>query len=289
MSTFTLVLALASAAAMSAAPARPDVRAVVERAGRWAAQFERDFTTVIADEVYDQVVERSNTPGVRRRRIRSELLFVRNERGDAWSSVRNVLSYQDGEKNPSVDVPNSGDRLTRALETPAGGRLSALRRLADESARFNIGTIQRNFNTPTLAMQFVDEMHRWRFKFRVEESDVVAGEATWPLSYREREHPTLIRANLRDTELSGRIWTRASDGAIVRTRMDLAAKPNGPYGALSTTVTVDYQQDAKLGMLAPIHMEEEYRDASGNEQISGTAVYSNYRVFETSARVISPQ
>jgi hypothetical protein len=78
-------------------------------------------------------------------------------------------------------------------------------------------------------------------------------------------------------ELSGRIWSRAADGAVLRTMMELMGQPANGLTGLKTTITVDYAPDAKLRMIVPARMEEEYRD------------YSNYRVFETSARVIVPQ
>ncbi|HUK34020.1 MAG TPA: hypothetical protein VLV86_08935 [Vicinamibacterales bacterium] len=279
------VVAVSSALGISA-PAAPTARKVVERSGHWVEQFEHDFISVVADEQYDQFA--SSGTDTSHRQIRSELLFLRPETGESWVAVRNVLSYVDDGERP-IDVPNSRDRLERVL---AGGRLdgrTALRRLADESARFNIGDLARNFNTPTLALQFLDDAHRDRFKFRLEGSEVISSDEVWRLAYQEREHPTIIQANFRDTELVGHIWTRASDGAVVRTRLELTAKPRAGYSGLLTIVTVEYTRDEKLARLVPASMQEEYVERGGEHHVSGTALYSNYRVFETSARIISSQ
>src|SRR5689334_6168871 len=151
-----------------AAPATPNLKAVIARANRWVEQFERDFIAVVADEQYDQFAAEGTQPD-RHRRIRSELLFLRAEGGEDWAAVRNVLSYADDDEAPFA-VPNSRDRLTRALTGAGVDGRTALSRLADESARFNIGGLARNFNTPTFALQFLDNAHRDRFKFRIEGS-----------------------------------------------------------------------------------------------------------------------
>lgn len=279
-----LAVLLSSAAAAAAPKAR--VGAVVDRSARWVERLERDFITTIADERYEQVVTAGEDEEVSRRTIDSELLFMRDS-AQRWSAVRNVLAYADAGE-PTVEVPNSRDRLTRALAE--GDGRSALRRLADESARYNIGGIARNFNTPTLALQFLDEAHRWRFKFHLEQQVTIGGDEAWRLSYREHEHPTLIRANYRDTELSGEIWSRVADGAVLRTSLVLQDPADRHHDGLVTTITVDYANDPKLQMTVPARMHEEYVQIGGHtERIRGDATYTNYRVFETSGRVIIPQ
>ena len=278
----------AGSAFLAAAPTTPNVRGVVDRANRWVEQFERDFIAVVADEQYDQFASDGTGTERSHRQIHSELLFLRREAGENWVAVRNVLSYAD-DGEPPVVVPNSRERLTRAL---AGGRANgrtALRRLADESARFNIGGMARNFNTPTFALQFLDDGHRDRFRFRLEGLEQISGDDVWRVAYKERSHPTIVQANFSDTELTGRIWTRASDGAVMRTRLELAAKARAALRGLETTISVDYSRDEKLDRIVPVRMQEDYVERDGNHRLSGTAAYSNYRVFETSARIVPPE
>jgi len=289
MSGPAVVPAFVSAVLLVGAPAKEPLDRIIGRAAQWVQRFERDFITVIADETYDQFVTRAGSPPDQtHRQIRSELLFMQSGTPDSWVAVRNVLSYTD-DGQPPQDVPNSRDRLTRAIESGGSGGRAALRRLADEGARFNIGGIERNFNSPTFGLQLLDDGHRARFRFRLDGSEMIGPDLAWRVRYDERRHPTLIQANYRDTELGGRIFCRAGDGAVLKTTLELtAAKSNGRQ-ALRTTITVDYAQDSKLGMVVPARMEEEYRDLAGDQVIRGTATYSNYRVFETSARVIVPQ
>jgi len=278
------VVVLGCACAVGAQP-KPNVRTIVERAQRWVEQFERDFIAVVADEEYDQFASNSSGAAAEHRQIHSDLVFLRPEAG-GWVAVRNVLSYSD-DGAPPIDVPNSRDRLTRVLQGGRADGRSALRRLADESARFNIGALARNFNTPTLALQFLDETHHDRFKFRLDSSERIAGEDVWRLTYQEHRHPTIIQANFRDIELAGQIWSRTSDGAIVRTKLELDAKPGDGHSGLHTTITVEYARDEKLDRMVPSRMHEDYAERGGSHHVTGSAVYSNYRVFETSARVVS--
>jgi len=288
MSRVAFAIVTLTALLLFGASATPRVRAVVDRANRWVEQFERDFITVVADEQYDQHASSAPEAPRSHRVLRSELLFLRPEAGEGWAAVRNVLSFTD-DGEPTIEVPNSRDRLTRALaDVRADGR-TAVRRLADESARFNIGELARNLNMPTLALQFLDDAHRDRFKFRLDGSEQIGGDDVWRLAYEERKHPTLVQANYRDVELAGRIWTRASDGAIVRTRLELDAKARGDHSGMRTIITVEYKRDERLDRPVPTTMTEDYAENGGDHHVSAKAVYSNYRVFETSARILSPQ
>lgn len=281
-------VALAAVLIAGVRAADEPLKPIVQRAGRWVQQFEQDFITVIADETYDQVAFRRKTPGRDHRRIQSEMLFMRGgDAADSWLAARNVRWLTD-DGEAAVEIPNSRDRLREAIDSDRAGGHAAVRRLADESARFNIGGIGRNFNTPTLALQFLDDGHRHRFRFRLLGSETIGGDAAWRLAYEERSHPTIINANGRDTELSGMIWTRRSDGAVLRTRMELIAAPRGFYSGIRTVVTVEYALDGKLRTMVPVHMDEQYAETDGDQRIEGTAVYANYRVFETSARLVTP-
>jgi hypothetical protein len=288
LTTCAATIVVFSTAFVAGVSPEPNVRGVLDRASRWVEQFERNFVAVVADEQYQQFAFDGVAAKPSHRQIDSELLFMRPEAGENWMAVRNVLSYAD-DGEPPVAVPNSRDRLTRALGGQRAAGRTAVRRLADESARFNIGGLARNFNTPTFALQFLDKAHRDRFKFRLEMREKISDQDAWPLAYKEREHPTIVQANFSDTELMGRIWTRESDGAVLRTRLELTAKPRAGLRGLETVITVEYRLDEKLDRLVPANMQEDYVERDGSRRVSATAVYSNYRVFETSARILAPE
>jgi hypothetical protein len=90
----------------------------------------------------------------------------------------------------------------------------------------------------------------------------------------------------------GSVWL-ASSGIVLRTRLDLA----NPETNLSASVTVSYAADRKIGGWLPIRMDEHYSEAPRNayhedvitDQIVCQTTYSNYRRFETAARIIDPK
>ena len=61
----------------------------------------------------------------------------------------------------------------------------------DESARYNIGNVERNINMPTLPLALLTPAHRARFAFELEKRDETT--ARWSSSRRRRGRPTSRR------------------------------------------------------------------------------------------------
>jgi hypothetical protein len=132
----------------------------------------------------------------------------------SWLTVRQVLAV-DG-----APVSDSRERLQRTLHDTTGpDRVLALRRLRDEGARFNLGRIERNFNDPTLVLQFMDPAFQPRFTFSVAGADRINGVDAWKVRFAEELHPTLIRSNGVDLTSSGLLWISRNDGVVVRTSL----------------------------------------------------------------------
>src|SRR6185295_17990348 len=121
---------------------QPPLADLLTRAGTHVRRFEQDFELVISDEDYRQRAGGRMYATSRQRRTRSEMLFMWLPGESTWLAVRNVLAV-DGRP-----VPDSQNRLTDRLGDPSAGRVTRLRRLMDESARFNLGRIYRNINYP---------------------------------------------------------------------------------------------------------------------------------------------
>jgi hypothetical protein len=79
-------------------------------------------------------------------RLESEFALIRLADSRMWLGFRDVLRV-DGRL-----VQDREDRLADLLKNPAAGTVGEVRRIADESARFNIGPLHRNFNNPTPAL-----------------------------------------------------------------------------------------------------------------------------------------
>jgi hypothetical protein len=256
----------------------PALDARLARASAYVRQFEHDFEHIVSDEHYEQRLSGSKYHRSVRQTTDGEMLFWWISDAAAWLSVRNVKSV-DG--RPVIDA---GDRFHRAF-TDGGDPLNHLRRLRDESARYNIGTIFRNINYPTLALQFLESGKVSRFAFTPIGTERIDGVSTDKVAYREQQEPTIIEDERgRSMFAHGTMWI-AEDGSVARTNVHIDVG----FAPLSMDVTVHYKRDAKLGITVPVRMTEVYiqRDAKRvAERIECTATYVNFRRFETSGRII---
>lgn len=287
------LVGLGGSAQTPRAAGEPSLAEILDRAGKYVHQFEQDFAVVICDEDYRQ--DDHPRPFGRleplSREMRSEMLFVRGEQQAMWLAVRNVLTVKDKGYWVLDPVPGSKERIDRALKDTSPGQLSRLRVLADEGARFNLGHIYRNFNTPALALQFLAPEFQSRFTFRVAGREKVAGNQAVKLEFTERGSPTVIALNDKSQLLSsGVVWVGEADGAVLRTRLTLKAPQTAEGPGLDATISVGYRRDTKLEMWVPSYMEEEYSEQrQPGERIECYARYSNFRRFETSARIVPPR
>ena len=81
--------------------------------------------------------------------------------GDApWTELRDVFEV-DGRPIRSRD-----DRLEHLLREPAGRASADVSTIIAESARFNIGDVDRNVNTPLFTLQFLEAANQARFRFK---------------------------------------------------------------------------------------------------------------------------
>ena len=282
----TLIGLLALTAPGAAQP--PALIDLLVLAGEYVRGFQVDLASIIGDEKYRQSVRHIETKEGRdyiltiERTTLSEMLFLWVAEGHGWLAVRNVLSV---DRKP---VPDSRSRLERMLADPEPGAVGRFRRLRDESARFNIGSINRNFSDPALALQFVHPSVQPRFDFTLGGREVVDGTATWQIAFAERATPTMIAIDSRDALSTGMIWVTSS-GIVLRTRLAIA----DPASRLRLTMEVSHGRDAKLGGWLPVRMEETYSQTRNGgavrEQIHCLATYANYRRFETSARIVAPK
>jgi len=270
-------------------PSLPDL---LQRAGAYVQQVERDFSTVISNEEYEQkfVWRSGNARAGSSRKLTSEMSFMWMPNEMLWITIRNVLRL-DG-----APVPDSRQRIEAAIDDQNAGRVSQLRRLRDEGARFNIGRISRNFSDPMLGLQVVEPGFQPRFTFSVAGAERIRGVDTVHVTFVEHGSPTLIRrgTDFQDLPTHGDVWIHAEDGVIHQTRL---VTVDNKFDTRST-ITVQFAHDSKLERWLPQRMDEEYvrqgvetrvRGAFAEaftERIECVATYANYRRFETSGRVL---
>jgi hypothetical protein len=271
---FAIVVAVPMAGAAPAQPAL-SVKDVMRRVAAYVDAYGEKAQIVVATEHYTQDL-RGNVSVPETRRILAEFAIVKVPRL-GWQGFRDVVEV-DGAR-----ISDRDDRLVRIL-TASGGGFDEARRLSNESARFNIGALHRNFNVPTTALFFfsAENLDRFRFAARGVQPD-----GTWEIAFRETSRPTLIRTpDGQSVPSEGSIWVNPSDGTVVRTLLKLGGFAPGGRTKGTAHADVRYRHVTDLGMWLPASMDEQF-ETNGmiSQTISGRALYSNYRQFTTSGRI----
>jgi len=253
---------------------------LLQRSGTYVRDFQRGFAEIVGTERYQQTVRRTTARASRMRQIESEVFFTTIGDGGASMTIRNVTRV-DGRR-----VPDSHDRVMRALNSSRTDRTESLRALALEGARFNIGNVGRTFNDPTLALMFFASAMQSRFEFTPDGSERVDGVLTHRVRFSEMVRPSLIRDDRDDldTAVSG-VAHITEDGRILRTDLTVAIGTR-----TSARIRVKYRRDQNVEMLVPLTMDEDYRNDDGESRgvslIACTATYSEYQRFQTSVRIL---
>jgi hypothetical protein len=249
---------------------------MLKRSASYVEQYHRQLEAIVAEERY---VQRSSTTGSSAvsRTLRSDFMLLPGGSGEpAWFAFRDVFEV-DGEA-----VERSRGRLERWLAGSRSGFMHKARALALEQARYNIGPIVRTINVPTLALEILMPHRQDRFRFRQQGTERIDGTDVRVVTFEERRRPTLIRTpEGRDLPASGRVWIEPSSARVVRTELR-----TGETGRdhVEATIRVTYTYIPRLELWLPAEMQERY--AGRGTEILCTATYSNFRRFETDARII---
>lgn len=262
--------------------AEPSLKDVVRRLGAYVQAYGEKASIVVATERYTQRVNRSGRSAPEERVTVADFAIVKAAGFGGWVGFRDIIEA-DG-----APIPDHTDRLFKVLSDVSGG-LDEAKRLSDESARFNIGPIARNFNVPTAALFFFRPENIERFKFT---RKAVDRDGTWEIAFRETSHPTLIRTpEGRSVPSEGSVWVNEADGTVLRTRIRITefGRGSGAFtrGSGSAQVDVSYAPVAAINMWLPETMTESYEVVRGTswERTTAQARYTEYRQFQTSVRI----
>jgi VWFA-related protein len=276
--------------------------------GAYVERFEREFSSAVAEERYVQLVRpwrgnpespagelalewadrtedlKSSGPIIVRRQLLSDLLLVQLP-GKQWMGYRDV-AVVDGRA-----VRDRADRVKDLFLSPKSDSAAQLRRVADESARWNLGDFKRNLNLPTLALAFMHQRHQRRFEFTPAGAQVLDGAPTRIVGFRETMRPTLVGTSSgEDVPLSGRMWIDERTGQVVQSELRLdrtATKGIGSAGGgRRSSIVTRFRPVEGFKVLVPDYMWEWYEggDAPGRIMSDKTLVeclarYTNYRRF----------
>ena len=276
--------------------ATPQIRVsaptIVRQASAYVAAYQRAFAFLIADEDSVQhamlgganekeaelAYDRSHRP--RQRTTRGELFLTYLGADRRWIALHDVIEVDGTPVNDRQDL--------RALLAVSSTQLVAAR-LFSHNARYNIGSITRTFNEPTLALLVLEERNAPRFRFTLGPVDrTMPGVTLLSLDFRERDRPTMVRGLDGEQVFSnGTLVIEAETGVIRRTTLTLR------HGSIDAELTTTFERDDRLELWLPSLFTERYqsgpRDNLPAEAITGEARYTNYRRFEATSRLASPQ
>lgn len=302
------------------APPDPALAPVLARVGAYVASYGRKASLIVAVEKYTQSVmlDAAASP-VPPRRLTAEFAIVRVADSAGWVGYRDVVE---------VDGKPLGDRRDRlvTLFTSGSADTSEAVRIANESARFNVGPVARNFNVPTTTLFFFLPDHLPRFAFEKTGTKKIEGVQTWEIRFKETRSPTFVMTRAgKDVPLDGTLWVNPDDGTVVRTRMRMrnfadtmrspvqsapagrpTMDPSRPQGARPAAVPdlswqpidsaadldVTYRHHPGLDLWLPATMEEQY---VGPVHVTITptpgrattrAAYSDFKQFGTATGVV---
>jgi hypothetical protein len=275
-------LLLAAVAAGAAADDRPPLPVILQRVGDYVVKFQQQISGIVAEEYYVQNSDKSDRPFVTHRELKSDLLLVKNE-----GETNGYVQFRDVYEVDGEPVRDRSDRLVKLFMNPSETGKKQAGQIMNESARYNIGNVERNINTPMLVLILFDPSYQPRFKYSVStehkgtprglpKSDAfkLAGDA-WEIDYDEVAAPTVIQSNKESPNAfsHGRIWVDPETGRILITELVNEAK------TIRTTIRVSYQSQPLDGVLLPVEMRETYVLKGRFYTFDGEATYGNFRRF----------
>ena len=229
--------------------ANAESTALLQRVGDYVSNYGQQNALIVAVERYEQRYPEAVLGEPSSRSLVAEFALVKASDATGWVGFRDVIEV---DRKP---VQNRADRLEGLFKTDAPDVVEA-RRIADESARFNIGPTRRNFNEPTSMLFFLLPRTQQHFTFSAGGETNVSGVRAQEIDFTENTRPTLIRtAAGRDVPCHGTIWVIPGEGTVVRTRLVVGGF-DGPESL--STVDVTYARDARLNMWLPVRMTERH-------------------------------
>jgi len=266
------------APATPAAVDRRDAGALLARAAAYVESYEQAFSAVVSEESYSQEIrvppraltnKISTAPGWLSRTTSADVLH-------ASIGEREWVAFRDVYQVDGAAVRDRDERLQKLFIEAPPGAVGQARRILAESARYNLGELQRDINVPTMALTYLRGSNQSRSDFSVDGNQTIDGVSAVVLEFKERATPTIVHSADGDLPATGRVWIEPESGRVLKTEISMASRRSG------AKVTVMYGAVPELTMWVPIVMTEEY---TGAETIFGKATYSKFRQFAVSTAI----
>jgi hypothetical protein len=261
---------------------------VLEKLGHYVASYGEKASILVAVERYTQNVTTAQGAALRPRQLVAEFAIVKA--GGGWVGYRDVVQVNNQK------LTERRDRLLTLFTSPSVDT-SAIARIANESARYNLLPVETNLNVPTTTLFFFQPANLHRFVFTRSGTRNIDGVETVEFGFKETAVPTLVmKRDGTNVPIEGTLWVSTSDGAVVRSRLRLrgfadsittrlqgapaprpAVNPNVPTGGRggsamedpidmrqirsAADIDVTYARHAATGLWLPSKMSEHYEGA----------------------------
>ena len=272
-SVLLAILAGAMGLAAGQRPAKVDVseRAVVAAASKYVVAYEKEVAFLVAEETSEQYVGGRDALGPFRRKLTSELFLTYLPADAEWIAIRDVLEV-DG-------TPTTRQQSVRELLVKADER-SVAQQVLEFNSRYNLGSVERNFNEPTLPLLLLEPKRVGRVQFD-RRAVIRQPDATLvTLSYEEPDQLPLVRGPMGPAPSRGELVIDAATGAVRRTLFTLRKRD------IRARLETVYEFNERMKMWLPATFHEHYeRTGDIREVTTVESRYSNYRRYETSWRI----
>lgn len=250
---------------------------ILRAAAGYVQQFQRAMSAVVTQERYEQSVGNSSwvrEAGPLYRKTMADLLFF-----DAGPS--GWVSFRDAYEADGQAVHDHDQRLTALLSDFAPDSLNQARRIAAESARFNLNptgvSFNRTTNTPLTALLFLRAANQSRSAFRLGKAESINGVVSTVVTFTEQTKPRLIGSR-DEAAANGTFWIDASTSRVVQTLLRLNTALDVVRYVTSETL-VTFGPVPRLDVWPPLTMKESYRWMPTEQTLTTRAEYSNFRQF----------
>lgn len=277
--------ALTVVAVLAVAPA-PDVADIRDRLDKYLLEYEPQLSVLIADEYMTQrgvgSTGREGTPNRRQsRELRSEVAFIALPGGAGWLGFRRVITVADRSTDDDQSVHINGAGLAASLADGSRDDYARARQLLADGAARNLG-LPRTTNLPNLPLELLHPRHRRRFVERLDGEEAVGRVKTVRMVFIERVTPTIIQSpDGQSMESVVRAWIEPATGRLFRAEVKSRNLGSQDF---SNIVRVEFAPNKQFGVLVPSVMDEVFPLYGGIG--TGQARYSNFRRFQTSARIV---
>jgi hypothetical protein len=202
------------------------------------------------------------------REMKADFLIVKTT-GEAWHPFRDVFEVDH------IPIRDREERLAKLFlsSKPGSDWQERAKAISDESARYNLGAVQRTINNPVFALIFLQPDIRDHFRFTMGKPDRRMGDGIRVVEYVEDMRPTII-VGLPGQEMPafGRFWIENDTGRIVKAEVRVEQR------GIKANLTTEFHADERLGIDVPSEMREDYD--LDNSRVVGRASYTRFRRFE---------